>query len=150
MEIYKGYRNSQLNLTTHKCTCLTCIKLNLAKGICSTFKDYLCVHSFFSHSSLPPFYLSSSLWWECDRVFRIHPFSQLPPSLPTQQRLWLAYRSSLWLCHLPGFHQVIRQHQNLNHMGWCIIHTCGLFTYIKYLVKINVRTWRICRMWEGQ
>lgn len=47
MEIYKGYRNSQLNLTTHKCTCLTCIKLNLAKGICSTFKDYLCVHSFF-------------------------------------------------------------------------------------------------------
>lgn len=50
--------------------------------------------------------LSSSLWRECDWIFRLHPLSQLSSPLPPQQRLRLAHHRPLRLRHLLGLHQV--------------------------------------------
>lgn len=97
---------------TYICSFLPCLRLNSAQpkmfaaGQTQNFLCDLCVH--LSHSSLFLFLsFSSSLRWQCDWIFGIHPFSQLPSPLSTQQRLWLAYYCPLWLCHFLGFHQVI-------------------------------------------
>lgn len=69
------------------------------------------ISSFFSSSLL------SSLWWKCDRIFRLHPVAQLPAPLSTQQRLRLAHFRPLGLRHFLGFHQVKELLSSLSYLS---------------------------------
>lgn len=85
-----------LECSSSQDVCCTLVTSENAACVC----EMPFISSFFSSSLL------SSLWWKCDRIFRLHPVAQLPAPLSTQQRLRLAHFRPLGLRHFLGFHQV--------------------------------------------